>query len=77
MSEDISVFKNFLLSGALIFVDARTANAICLKNNLKRDWDYYKKFDQHFLELKEVPLRLSNVRQTLFCLGSEWLGGIW
>jgi len=67
-----------LVPGTLIVVDGRTANARFLKNNLKRNWNYYysKDFDQHFFELKEMPLRLSNVRQTLFCLGSEWLGGI-
>jgi hypothetical protein len=75
MSADILGFENFLVPGTLIVVDGRAANARFLKNNLKRDWNYYysEDFDQHFFELKEVPLGPYNKRQIQFCLGSDWL----
>jgi len=75
MSGDILGFENFLVPGTLIVVDGRTANARFLKNNLKRNWNYYysKDFDQHFFELKEIPLGPYNEKQIQFCLGSDWL----
>ena len=74
MSADILTIENFLLPGTLIVVDGRTANAIFIKNNLQRDWEYSysEKFDQHFFELKEKPLGLYNKKQLEYCLGDEW-----
>jgi len=74
MSADILTIEHFLLPGALIVVDGRTANARFLKQNLQRNWLYYhsEEYDQHFFELKERPLGEFNRRQIKFCLGPEW-----
>ena len=74
MSADILTIENFLLPGTLIVVDGRTANAIFIKNNLQRDWEYSysEKFDQHFFELIEKPLGPYNKKQLEYCLGDEW-----
>ena len=75
MSADILAFENFLLPGTLIVVDGRSANANFLKNNFQRNWEYYysKDFDQHFFELKEIPLGPYNEKQIEYCLGSDWI----
>ena len=74
MSADILTIENFLLPGTLIVVDGRTANAIFIKNNLQRDWEYNysEKFDQHFFELIEKPLGPYNKKQLEYCLEDEW-----
>jgi hypothetical protein len=75
MSADILAFESFLLPGTLIVVDGRTANANFLKNNLQRSWEYSysEDFDQHFFELKEIPLGPYNKKQIEYCLGPDWL----
>jgi len=72
MSADILTFEHFLLPGTLIIIDGRTANARFLKTNLQRNWDYYhsEEYDQHFFELKELPLGIYNKKQIEFCLGT-------
>ena len=78
MSADILSFEHFLLPGTLIVIDGRTANARFLKSNLQRNWEYHYsiEFDQHFFELKEMPLGIYNQRQIEFCLGSDWVSQI-
>lgn len=44
MSCDIIKIENFLIPGTIIIVDGRTANSRFLKNNFKRNWDYF--FDE-------------------------------
>lgn len=74
MSADILTFENFLLPGTLIVVDGRTANAMFLKNNFQRNWEYFysAQWDQHFFELKEKPLGPYNKKQIDYCLGKKW-----
>lgn len=78
ISADILAFEHFLLPGTLIVIDGRTANARFLKSNLQRNWEYHYsiEFDQHFFELKEIPLGIYNQRQIEFCLGSDWVSQI-
>lgn len=75
MSGDLLAFENFLLPGTLIVIDGRTANAVFLRNNFQRKWDYFysEAFDQHFFELKEKPLGPYNKKQIEYCLGKEWI----
>ena len=75
MSADILAMEHFLLPGTLIIVDGRTANARFLKANLQRDWrySYIEEYDQHYFELREVPLGVYNRIQLEYCLGEEWL----
>ncbi|MEK9184023.1 MAG: hypothetical protein AAB890_03040 [Patescibacteria group bacterium] len=70
MSADILLFEPFLLPGALILIDGRTANVRFLKNNLQRNWKYnhFVKEDLHTFELIEEPLGKINARQISFCL---------
>ncbi|MBD5164961.1 hypothetical protein [Helicobacter sp.] len=70
MAADILAMEHFLLPGALIVVDGRTANARFLKANFQRKWHYIynKSYDQHFFELKEESLGMWNERQINFCL---------
>lgn len=74
MTGDILSMEYFLLPGTLIVVDGRTANAMFLKNNLQRNWEYFhsEEWDQHFFELKEPPLGRYNKKQIDFCLGEGW-----
>ncbi len=74
MTADILSIEYFLLPGTLIVVDGRTANAMFLKNNLQRNWEYFhsEEWDQHFFELKESPLGRYNKKQIEFCLGEDW-----
>lgn len=74
MAADILSFEHFLLPGALIIVDGRTANARFLKSNLQRNWSYFhsEKFDQHYFELVEMPLGIYNKKQIDFCLGPDF-----
>ena len=75
MSADILSIEHFLLPGTLLVVDGRTANARFLKSNLQRNWEYnyVEAYDQHFFEMKELPLGPYNKTQIEFCLGSDWL----
>ena len=75
MSGDIITIEHFLTPGTLIIVDGRTANARFLKQNLQREWEYSssEQFDQHFFELKELPLGPFNKKQIEFSLGKDWL----
>ena len=75
MSCDLLKIEHFLLPGALILVDGRTANARFLRSNLQRNWDYTHDVDSdtHTFELCESPLGRYNRAQIEFCLGQEWL----
>lgn len=70
MSADILALEHFLLPGALIVVDGRTANARFLRANFQRDWtyQYFEDYDQHFFELNEQPLGPYNAKQIEFSL---------
>ena len=74
MSADILTIEHFLLPGTMIIIDGRTANARFLKTNLQRNWSYFhsQEYDQHFFELKEIPLGIYNKRQIDFCHGPNW-----
>lgn len=74
MSADILAIEHFLIPGALIVVDGRTANSRFLKSNLQRDWIYChnENFDQHYFELSEKPLGFYNKNQLNFCLGKPY-----
>lgn len=73
LAADILFMEFFLMPGTLIVVDGRTANARFLAANLKRNWAYiyFKKFDQHFFELREDPLGKYNEMQLDYCLGAD------
>lgn len=77
MSADILLFEPFLLPGALIVVDGRTANARFLKNNLQRNWEYKHFIDEdiHIFELIEEPLGRLNAKMLDF-VKSEGKNGI-
>ena len=74
MAADILAIEHYLQPGTLIVVDGRTANARFLKTNLQRNWAYFynEKWDQHYLELQEMPLGVYNKKMLEFCLGSDY-----
>ena len=65
---DILKIEYFLVPGTIIVVDGRTANAIYLKNNLKRKWQYFndRKNDQHIFCLRDKSLGYVNDRLISF-----------
>jgi len=78
MSCDLLRIEHFLLPGALIVVDGRTANARFLRANFQRRWryNYDEEGDVHLFELAEQPLGKYNRAQIEFCLGQQWLSSV-
>lgn len=74
MSCDILRIEHFVLPGALIIVDGRTANARFLRANLQRSWRYahHEAKDVHIFELDEAPLGPNNRTHIRWALGSDW-----
>ena len=72
MSNDLLKIENLLIPGCYILVDGRTNNARFLKNNFKRNWDYFhdEDGDTHHFELVEAPLGKYNLEQLKYCLSS-------
>lgn len=68
MSGDLLLMEPILLPGTFILIDGRTNNARFLKNNLKREYDFFwdKKGDVTTIELKEERLGKYNL------LGSDF-----
>ena len=68
MVSDILKFEYFLIPGTIIVVDGRTANALFLKNNFQRKWDYfYDKYnDQSIFYLADKSLGNINDRMKVF-----------
>jgi len=65
---DILKFENFLLPGTIILIDGRSINARYLKNNFKRNWNYFfsSDHDQTVFVLDEKPLGPYNKEQLKF-----------
>ena len=68
MVSDILKIEYFLLPGTIIVVDGRGANAIFLKDHLRRKWKYTykKKLDQHIFLLADKPIGKFNEKQLNF-----------
>ena len=65
---DILKFEYFYTPGTIIVCDGRAANAIFLKNHLKRNWKYIndQKKDQHVFLLDDPTLGKYNTKQLKF-----------
>jgi len=59
---DLLKIEYFLIPGVIIVVDGRSANAVFLRDNFKRKWEYIydKKNDQHIFCLKDKSLGYVN-----------------
>ena len=68
MVSDILKFENFLIPGTIIVVDGRTANALFLKNNFQRKWQYFydKINDQNIFYLDDRSLGHINDKMRAF-----------
>jgi len=68
MVSDILKFENFLIPGTIIVVDGRTANALFLKNNFQRKWQYFydKINDQNIFYLVDRSLGHINDKMKAF-----------
>ena len=68
MVSDILKFEYFYTPGTIIVCDGRAANAIFLKNHLKRNWKYIndQKKDQHVFLLDDPTLGKYNTKQLKF-----------
>lgn len=68
MSCDILKLENFFIPGTIIVVDGRTANSRFLKNNFKRNWEYFfdENNDQNIFYLNEKPFGEISKKQMKF-----------